>query len=972
MTYADEDDIDWSDGSLDEKAIDTFARPTQPSPYAETQNDQGLLLVSEVHDQHRIPCSFPLESVSANGNNTAQDPSRAQRAGIGVHLNQRLPSKEDYVNYVLYQANQKAYEATFLNTFIAHALHPDRIAQCSEDPTGSIPTVVKYMESVIHEVDSITRRMIWNAHCRTVHLLAKDGKDGAPFLDINAFDAKPFSDYGPSNLFPAAKRMDASWHLTSPSPLMVQYSTKEYELGCQASPLEEIDDFNNTVFRRINIGGVLPTGRAVKLSTSGKREGQSIPGAAVRKDRANPPCGSWLPFAPLDSASGSHVSQPIADTPVSIIHQADLDGARQESGASISPAYAHDRLSYSSPTHPEIPFGHCDVETSNSDNAMQSIEYTEKVNPWRMRLVNDHKRRLTRKWGNPPQTIDCAVRSFKQAVTAAISMGIHPIAHDYPKKIEPITTSKQHQKYVRRSNQSRNKGGSEFTEGAAPKTHVSRTRLTGSTAALSEPIPDQLASTELPRTAPLARLKKRRRRRRNIAAVEQVPAMSSAENWKTASKPCRESTLHSNDEASSTGQSPYPSLQKSRILESHQHLPPNAYFKPISRDEKFVWRCAFKHAMGHYYNAGDRKSCRGCNTALSDNVPVVLMDFYMPPRTFYFQPAQGMRWKPSKQLSQPRKCGFSSHDAVAKDAYWKAINCGASEEEAQKTGIDAVVEYIKPKPLPKAPTPEPTPESEPDLGPHPSNSTTMEHGQDIPDGYYWEKRKSNEEHAWRCDVNHGLGRYYLAGDRKTCPGCGSSQKGLGKHKEMDFYLASGVIVRQEAPGLSKFKPRKPYKLSKSTATKRELVTHNQMCANVYFSLVANGYEAEEALRLAVERVDSELDKKQESKMKRHDKQGGSQGPEALGKPSTSSGATRKDSVNTSEVDRKRTKCRRNSRSGCTMALVPKKRRANELSEEETYGVAVHQEIGYTSSEQDPRDSFEISSTEEESSASESE
>jgi hypothetical protein len=529
---------------------------------------------NQVRSQAPSKAAYLHSIVSADGNSTAQDPSRVQRAGISVHLNQRLPSKEDYVNYVLYQANQKAYEATFLNTFIAHALHPDRIAQCSEDPTGSIPTVVEYMESVIHEVDSITRRMIWNAHCRTVHLLAKDGKDGAPFLDINAFDTKPFSDYGPSNLFPAAKRMDASWHLTSPSPLMVQYSTKEYELGCQASPLEEIDDFNNTVFRRINIGGVLPTGRAVKLSTSGKREGQSIPGAAVREDRANPPCGSWLPFAPLDSASGSHVSQPIADTPVSIIHQADLDGARQEYGASISPAYAHDRLSYSSPTHPEISFGHCDVETSNSDNAMQSIEYTEKVNPWRMRLVNDHKRRLTRKWGNPPQTIDCAVRSFKQAVTAAISMGIHPIAHDYPKKIEPITTSKQHQKYVRRSNQSRNKGGSEFTEGAAPKTHVSRTRLTGSTAALSEPIPDQLTSTELPRTAPLARLKKRRRR--NIAAVEQVPAMSSAENWKTASKPCRESTLHSNDETSSTGQSPYPSLQKSRETRNSSGVVPSS------------------------------------------------------------------------------------------------------------------------------------------------------------------------------------------------------------------------------------------------------------------------------------------------------------------------------------------------------------------------------------------------------------
>jgi hypothetical protein len=913
---------------------------------------------NQVRSQAPSKAAYLHSIVSADGNSTAQDPSRVQRAGISVHLNQRLPSKEDYVKYALYQASQKAYEATFLNTFISHALHHDRIAQCSEDPTGSSPTVVGYMESVIHEVDSITRRMIWNAHCRMVHLLAKDGKDGAPFLDIDSFDAKPFSDYGPSNLFPVGKRMDASWHRTTPSPLMVQYSTKEYELG----------DFSNTVLRRINISGVLPTGRAVRLSTSGKRKGKNMPGAAIREDRTNSPCSSWLPFSPLDSMSGSRVSQPIADTPVSIIHQADLDGARQESGTSVSPAYAHDRLSCSSPTHLEIPFGHCDVETSNSDNAMQSIEYTENVNPWRMRLVNDHKRRLTRKWGNPPQAIGCAVRNFKQAVTAAISIGIHPIAHDHLKRIEAITTRKQHQKYARRSDQSRNKDGSVYSEEAAPELHVSRTRLTGSTAALSESMPDQLASTELQRTAPLARPKKRR----NIAAVEHVPAMSSTENWKTAFKSCRESAFYSNDETSSTGQSPYPSLQKSRTLESHQHLPPNAYFEPISRDEKFVWRCAVKHAMGHYYNAGDRKSCRGCNTALSDNVRVVLMDFYMPPRTFYFQPAQGMRWKPSKRLSQSRKWGFSCHDAVAKDAYWKAINSGALEEEAQQIGIDAVVEYIKPKPPPKAPTPEPTTDPEPDPGPHTSGSTTMEHGQDIPDGYYWEKRKTDEEHAWRCDVNHGLGRYYLAGDKKTCPGCGSSQRSPGKHKKMDFYLPSGVIVRQEAPGLSKYKPRKPYKLSKSTATKRGLVTHNQMCNRVYFSLVDDGYDAEEALRLAVERVDSELDKKQERKMKQQDEQDGCEGPEALRKPSTSSSAPRKDSVNTSEVDRKRAKCRRNSRGGCTIALVPKKRSANDLSEEETYGVAVDQETGDTSSEQDPRDSFEISSTEEESSASESE
>ena len=65
MTYADEDEIDWSDGSFDDppqKGIDTFARPTQSSPSAEIQNDQDYLLVSEVHGQHRTSCSLPPES----------------------------------------------------------------------------------------------------------------------------------------------------------------------------------------------------------------------------------------------------------------------------------------------------------------------------------------------------------------------------------------------------------------------------------------------------------------------------------------------------------------------------------------------------------------------------------------------------------------------------------------------------------------------------------------------------------------------------------------------------------------------------------------------------------------------------------------------------------------------------------------------------------------------------------------------
>ncbi|KAL1800784.1 hypothetical protein ACET3X_001126 [Alternaria dauci] len=590
-----------------------------------------------------------------------------------------------------------------------------------------------------------------------------------------------------------------------------------------------------------------------------------------------------------------------------------------------------------------------------------------------MRLINDHKRRLAQKWGKSQQDTDYRAQSFKQAVTVAISMGIRPVAHDYQKKIKAITAREKYQKYVRRPDQTREKSGSVLTEGATSESRRSHARLTDTTAALSEPIPDQLALPELLRMAPLTRPKKKKRRR-GAAALEQALATSSTENRTTASKSFREPAIRSNNETPSTGQPSSPSLNKSRTLESDQRLPPNAYFEPVSKDEKFVWRCAFKHAMGHYYNAGDRKSCRGCNTTLSDNLHVTLMDFYMPSRTFYFQPARNIRWKPSKRFGQPRDSGFSCHNAVAKDAYWKAINTGASEEEARKMGIDAVFEYIKPKPPPKAPTPEPMPMPmpEPDLGPHPSGSATMEHGQDVPDGYYWEKQRPDEEHAWRCDVNHALGRYYLAGDKKSCSGCGSSQKGPGKHKEMDFYLPSGVVVRQEAPGLSLYKPRKPYKLSNPPAMKKEPVTHNQMCASAYFELVEMGHEAEEAMRLAVERVDTALDKKQERELKRQKEQDGNKGLSASGKSRTSLGALRKDSANTSEIERRRSRYRRNSRGGCTMALVPKKRSANDLSEGEIDEFAADEETGYTSSEQKPLSSLEDSSADEESSGSESE
>jgi hypothetical protein len=95
-----------------------------------------------------------------NGHETIQNSTRRQRAHTGVHLNRRLPPKADYTNCALYQASQKAYEATFLHIFVAHALHSDRIAQCSEEATSGRQSIVEYTKSVSHEVNSVTRKMI--------------------------------------------------------------------------------------------------------------------------------------------------------------------------------------------------------------------------------------------------------------------------------------------------------------------------------------------------------------------------------------------------------------------------------------------------------------------------------------------------------------------------------------------------------------------------------------------------------------------------------------------------------------------------------------------------------------------------------------------------------------------------------------------------------------------------------------------
>jgi hypothetical protein len=310
---------------------------------------------------------------------------------------------------------------------------------------------------------------------------------------------------------------------------------------------------------------------------------------------------------------------------------------------------------------------------------------------------------------------------------------------------------------------------------------------------------------------------------------------------------------------------PHPS--GSKTLEPHQVLPEGAYFAPAHPNDKLAYRCGIKHALGYYYNAGDRKSCNGCFTNISDNKYRKEMDFYLPTRHSFHQPAPGIIWRPSKSSGKERKSSAICDNGIAKDYYWKAIEASADEDEALDMAIKATIEHLKPKPKREAtpsPTPEPEPEPLPPV-PHASGSATMEHGQGIPRCAYFSKHERHEEFAWRCDGGHALGRYYMAGDKRSCPGCGSNKTGGGRRKEMDFYMSPGAVVRQEAPGLVKWNPRKPYKTkgraggNKGAEKERMIISHNQMCTKLYWEAIEEGMATEEALRRAVKETDAYLD-----------------------------------------------------------------------------------------------------------------
>jgi hypothetical protein len=1005
-----------------------------------------------------------------NGNGAQQGPSRLQRARAGIRVNRRMPSKEDYSNFALYQANQKAYEATFLKNFVAHALHPDQIRACFEDSVAIHTKLHNYMKAVSAQVNRIARKMAWNAHFRVIHLLANDDKNGAPFLDVHTINPKIASDFGPDNIYEVARKMNGSWHRASPQPVMVRFSTQHYSIESgHTMPLEEIDEVCDTLFNKNAFAKALPTGRAFRAPVSKKRKGQHAPGAAVREEHTVTPRGNWLTFTSLDTHMQHHSPPPKTYPPPNVVKNVPVDSsqaypselfpgggggcnnqsrklpslpqtawsaechqkihtemhdAHQEPLVPHEPRNVPHRDSLSSPSagpsQPDLDtdpwleelFGEdlsglygpdgfgCD--RVDSPTRSDSIEHVEKVLSWRMRLINDHKQRLTRKWGNPPQILEKALPGIKQALAAAYAKNIRPTAHDYHKTLRLIGAREQRRPAV--SDRLQEVDAPIPSKTFHPAKHASndhprrpttidlvevisaddaKSALTWGDGSPSSPHTSYGSkgkgrAVEVVEAAAHMSVEPPSKRRRTGKATTQKTTTKAPIKQKRVVKSSKEVDGPASSRSPVSRQLLPPHPSGSKTLEPHQQLPPDAYFTPTSLDERPVWRCGAKHAMGHYYNAGDRKSCRGCNTSLSDNAHIVEMDFYLPARSFHYQSAPGMKWKPNKPSGNPRKSDRPCHNAVAKDAYWTAINAGATEDEARQMGVNAVEEYLKPKPPPKEPTPEPTPEPEPDLGPHPSGSTMMEHGQELPECAYWAKEEQHEEFAWRCDVNHALGRYYLAGDKKSCPGCGSNKGGLGKHAIMDFYMPPGVMVREEAPHLVKWKPRK-YKArvnSKSAKPKTAAQTHNQICAEKYFQAIDEGHEDEEALRLAIEATDAQLEEKQEEMLRKHgeqDEDGDDEASLEVGEASTQTSHSRNDSGSVSQTgSSKSDDCRRNSRGGFTGQLGFRKRNINDLEDDEMDEVEEYQTAGNTDAAPSSPEIIEFSSGEEETSGSDSE
>ena len=757
----------------------------------------------------------------------------------------------------MYQANQKAYEATFLQNFAKHALQPSQLEQCVGDGASIDPNVLKYISSVTTAISAVTNKMTWNAHSRVVNLLANAGEDGAPFWDITSLNRSVFDEFDPDKPTLVARRMNVSWHRSESRPSMVYYTSKDYPVGQYGSPLEDIDDVSDTLFNQNVDGSSLPAGRPIKHPVSNSK-GKGLPGARTREPIDSVRRKNWLASLvqsvsteePAAATSTSDDNVPTAEPKIHDNRRYLHDEGQHDTLTEITQTTA--QATSSSSTRLERLFGDFGSEAlgghdhSSSSTSIQQQVTQVSASRW---LLTNHKCQLTRK---SPQMLDRALPGIRAALVEASLQGNRPVGHNFEDYLVQIEGQEQAKAARLNTDQQASVDHSLQEALAAQKgSHHGKKRKR------NQPPPIRMINQ------PIESSKKRRGPNRGTVAIS---ANASSATMGPAQQNAPDDTI--DPTADQQPLPPHPS--GSKTLEAHQKLPPDAYFQPKSPSEKPVWRCGIKHPMGYYYNAGNRKNCAGCFTALSDNPRAKTMDFYIPSRTYSFQaaPDSNTPWHPSKPFSRlgRARLSSSSHNSIAKDAYWAAMWSGADADAAMVAAKDAVTQHLASK-IKKEPTPPPTPEPEPDLGPHPSGSKTMEHSQDLPvTATFTRPSDRHAEFAWRCDVNHALGRYYLAGERKCCPGCGSNKTGLGKRLEMDFYLPKGVFVRQKVDGM-KWTPKKPYKTreGKEKATKKAKTFHtdNQYASRMYWKAMDKGMTAAAALKSAIAETEKWIDDREE-------------------------------------------------------------------------------------------------------------
>lgn len=296
--YDIEDEVDWSDGTLASPPPLTMGPSLQsPAAYATDQaNDFQLASQTKspglhVHLRKIYPHSRWLvetdlsenviDGKSSTSTAVPQDPFI-----LASNSTQRPPlSHEDVSRFALYQANQKTYEALFLRTYVSQALDPQKLdlQNSLTDNPGLLPALRDYLKTVTHNVNSLTDKMIWNAHFKCVNFLAAGRDIGLPFVNVDGLKADTFEGFGPGNPYPVVDLMNQSWHLTDCRLNMVQYCGEDYPIeheGKGRSPFDELQETRRELSHCPPNSG-MPPGRIIQYPLGQITNGNAVPKAAV-------------------------------------------------------------------------------------------------------------------------------------------------------------------------------------------------------------------------------------------------------------------------------------------------------------------------------------------------------------------------------------------------------------------------------------------------------------------------------------------------------------------------------------------------------------------------------------------------------------------------------------------------------------------------------------------------------------------